>query len=1007
MAKERVHGYDSGEPVHPATRWRQRPGRLGPLDGFVPQAVRRRGGEELRRARYTLALSVIGAMAFLGIAISEGLAGTRVLAQACGAAAALLLLVPPLLKATGSTPLASNGVLLIVFSLMSSLTIASGGAHVGVLYGACIVPLAAGLLVEKRVGAAWTLALVGVLVAVAVAVQRGVDFPLRPDSAVVVIAKFRGAIALTIAVLAVTLVYESIKSRAIRDLERAFEQIRAEEGRRAASEEALRESEKRYRTLFENALVCIHEIGPDGRILSMNPVGLQILGVNTEDDVSGMPYLDIVAPADRPRVASLLDEAYAGRVCEFEFDAILGSGRRRFASSFIPLSGEDGTVAKLIGHTHDVTERTRATAELKASEQKYQDLYENAPDMYVSVDAVTAQIVECNQTLADALRTTKQEIIGRQIFDLYQPDCRAGVDQVFDSFVKSGEAEGEDLRLRRDDGTSIDVSLKVSAVRDSDGRILYSRSAWRDVSERKRAEEALRESQERLAMALDATSEGVWDWNLVTGEVLFSRRWMESLGYEPGDFPNHVSAWEALVHPDDMPRVRTALEAHFEGRTRIYECENRLLMKSGEWRPNLDRGRVVRRDANGKPLRMVGVDIDIADRKQAEEALRQASTLESLGVLAGGIAHDFNNLLVGILGNADLAGMDLPPDSPGRESLAAIKEASRKASDLTNQLLVYAGRAEPRVESLDLGAVLAESVRLVRSSLDRGVAIQYQVPPDATRIDADATQIRQVLINLLINASEALGPQQGTIRVVTGVMNATREYLAGCYVGDELPEGDYAFVEVSDDGCGMDAQTLTKIFDPFFTTKSLGRGLGLASALGIVRGHRGGVRVDSDLGRGTTFRLLFPASTSEPTETAVRAPRVDAHGTVLVVDDEKTVLSVAERMLTRLGFDVVTVTTGRDALALLRERSDPFEAVMLDVTMPQMNGELTFEELRRLRPDLPVLFCSGHSARDGAALTASRASTAFLRKPFTVVDLADALAGLLDAPEPNHPVAAD
>jgi nitrogen-specific signal transduction histidine kinase len=402
---------------------------------------------------------------------------------------------------------------------------------------------------------------------------------------------------------------------------------------------------------------------------------------------------------------------------------------------------------------------------------------------------------------------------------------------------------------------------------------------------------------------------------------------------------------------------------------------------------------------------MVGVDIDITERRRTEAALQQARKLESLGILAGGIAHDFNNLLVGILGNAELALMELPVDSPAREKLGDIQISSQHAAELTNQLLVYAGRGELLIEVSNLDDLVGETVRLVRSSLSRDVEIEYEASGDPSWINADASQIRQLVVNLLLNAAESLGSRRGTVQVRTGVMWASRAYLADCFAHPELPEGEYAFVEIQDDGCGMDRDELSRIFDPFFSTKSKGRGLGLASTLGIVRGHGGTISVDSEPGRGTTFRVALP-HTSSPQAAVADAreeTKIVAGGTILVVDDDKTVLSVATRMLSHAGFDVIEVSSGEDAVRTLRERADRISAVLLDVTMPHMSGETTFEELRKIRPGLPVLFFSGHSEEDGASLTRGRQRTAFLRKPFFLAALTQKLDELLSTDDDDSP----
>jgi signal transduction histidine kinase/CheY-like chemotaxis protein len=377
---------------------------------------------------------------------------------------------------------------------------------------------------------------------------------------------------------------------------------------------------------------------------------------------------------------------------------------------------------------------------------------------------------------------------------------------------------------------------------------------------------------------------------------------------------------------------------------------------------------------------LAGIGIE---RERMERKLLETQKLESLGVLAGGVAHDFNNLLTGILGNASLIRMELPDHAPAQEMLGDVEKLAQRAADLCRQMLAFAGKGRFVVERLDLSALVEDSERLLHLSISKNAVLSFDLQKNIPPIQADATQLRQIVMNLVINASEAIGERSGRILVSTGLMTVDRAYLTETYLSPDLPEGDYVFLEVSDNGTGMSAETLSRIFDPFFTTKFTGRGLGLAAVLGIVRGHHGALKVYSEPGRGTTFKLLLPG-VDGPAETADAenpAARAVGKGTVLVVDDEETVRAVASRMLQAQGFQVVTAPEGSKALALFREQE--FQMVLLDLTMPHMSGEETFREIRQLQPNARILLMSGYSEQEATNRFTGKGLSGFVQKPFT------------------------
>ena len=388
-------------------------------------------------------------------------------------------------------------------------------------------------------------------------------------------------------------------------------------------------------------------------------------------------------------------------------------------------------------------------------------------------------------------------------------------------------------------------------------------------------------------------------------------------------------------------------------------------------------------------------------RRQWEARLQHTQRLESLGLLAGGIAHDFNNLLTGVLGSAELALFHLPQDAPARPEVAQIVTAAHRAADLTGQMLAYSGRGTFRVQPILLSDLIREMDPLLRASVPKTCALDFHLGESLPAIEADATQLRQVLMNLIINAGEAIGDAAGVITVRVAVRECDRAYLAGGVLDQELSEGPYVSFEVTDTGCGMSAETQERMFEPFFTTKFTGRGLGLAAVLEIIRDHHGTILVTSEPGRGTRIEALFP-----PTTRPVIAPQVSApvppawrgEGTILVVDDEAHIRGVATQVLEHTGFTVVTAADGQEAVAVFREHAQTVRAVLLDLTMPHMDGAATARELRQIRPDVRVVLSSGYTEEDATRRFSDRDLVGFLQKPYTLEDLVSTIRTALESP---------
>jgi PAS domain S-box-containing protein len=554
-----------------------------------------------------------------------------------------------------------------------------------------------------------------------------------------------------------------------------------------------------------------------------------------------------------------------------------------------------------------------AHLQIEAERRKYQELFELAPDAYLTTN-LTGIIQEANQSASRLFGIANHFLTGKALAAYISTDDRTRFRALLNDARDTDSARTASFRLRTRNGLRLYAELTYSLRHDEHNMPVGFRWLIRDVTE-----------QERMAR-----------------------------------------------------QIRT-LNAELESR-------------------------VAERTADLQAAQLLSEDLfhrEQAARRAAEASeaqSRHVQKLESIGVLAGGIAHDFNNLLHVVLGNADIALSRLPKRSPAREPLEEVVRATIRAADLTRQMLAYSGKGAFVVRHLDLSSEVREMATLLRTAITKRASLVWELASNLPPVSADATQIRQIVMNLITNASDALGEEGGTITLRTGVVqpNELQDQRLGLPVqGEETdPPGEHPFVflEVSDTGLGMTPDTLQRIFDPFFSTKFAGRGLGLAAVMGIVRSHRGLIRIRTEPGKGTRFRVLFPAvegTASTPERAGAVRSEWRGSGTILVVDDEEGVREVAERMLQDLGFETIAAVDGRDALEAIEHIGETVTAVLLDISMPRMGGQETFRRLREHRPNLPIIMMSGYTEQTVAPqFTGSGPGlTAFLQKPFLAEDL--------------------
>ncbi len=610
-------------------------------------------------------------------------------------------------------------------------------------------------------------------------------------------------------------------------------------------------------------------------------------------------------------------------------------------------------------------------------------------------------VLAANAAAARLFLRAPEEMVGLGTRELAQ----AGDERVIAAFAtrnRKGRFAGA-IPMRRADGSTFEAEITSTTFTGDDGRAL-TYVFVRDVSERRAAEQALLSSEHRYRSLVETTGsvliglapDGmVTEWNR-EAERLFGWARREVLGSDYFALVREPARREAMR--DEVTRVLAGAPPR--------PREDTVVSRQGDVRVVL--WTVTRLlDVQGRASGVIASGQDITERKRIEAQMQHAQKLESLGVLAGGIAHDFNNLLVGILGNTSLALMDVGAETELHEILRDVETAALRAADLTKQMLAYSGRGRFVVRPLDLSALVEEMAHLLHSSISKRAALRFDFAPDVPTVEADGTQLRQVVMNLITNASDALNGENGEIVLRTAVCWADREALRSPYLDYEPEPGAYALLEVSDTGIGMTPETLQRIFDPFFSTKFTGRGLGLAATLGIVRGHRGTIAVESAPGEGTTFRVYLPLSLAEAATVPAgplgddgprEAPEPGTAGVALVVDDDPTVSDVARQMLERRGYEVVVAADGIEGLSRFHQRLGEWRLALVDLTMPRMGGVELADAIRAVDGALPVVLMSGYSEGEVARRVPPTMVSACIQKPFRLEELDAVLRAALPSP---------
>lgn len=783
---------------------------------------------------------------------------------------------------------------------------------------------------------------------------------------------------------------------------------------RKRGEEALRQSEEKLRNIIENSTNAFFSHTTDHYITYLSPQIKKILGYSPKEALRKWTELVSDNPLNATGFETTEKAIRTGKSQPlYELELVAKNGRKVWVEVNESPVVVDGKTTMIVGALQDISERKLSEAALRKSEERFKGIANNLPGVVFQFYARSNGEIGLSYVSDRSL-----DILGidNEADDFFTygishiaPEYRESFSASIDEAIQKVGRWDFTARYIKPDGEEIFIRGVSQPEPHGNGKEIVFNGVLLDITEQRRAEEALKESEERFRSMIQNSSDIIVIMNersIITYETPSVSR---VLGYEPGHLIGKTPY--DFIHPEDLEPTTTSLLEVYDDSNPGTPTEIRFLKADNSW---------VHLEAIGRNLMgfpgINGIVItarDITDRKKVENEriemerrFQHAQKLESLGVLAGGIAHDFNNLLMAILGNLDLSQIDIAADSRSKHFIDQARYAARRAADLTNQMLAYSGKGKFDLKTFDLSELVEEMARLLKASIAKTVTLNLQMGRNMPYMTADPGQIQQIVMNLIVNASEAIGDRPGVVTITTDVKECDEACMEQSRLKEKPPAGLYVFIEVRDTGCGMDEQTQERLFDPFFSTKFTGRGLGMAAVLGIVRGHRGAIIVESNPGQGTAIRVMFPTlitgkKSSDPGKSngnmgePEEEQDLPATGTILLVDDEDMVLDLCSAMVERLGYKVITASDGKEAVEVFKKHSDEIDCVILDLTMPRMDGIEAFVGLKSIRSDITVIISSGYSEQEVELRFQGKEPAGFIKKPFELKKLRNELARVL------------
>jgi two-component system, cell cycle sensor histidine kinase and response regulator CckA len=773
--------------------------------------------------------------------------------------------------------------------------------------------------------------------------------------------------------------------------------VTALERERAAAAAALRAREAQYRAIVENGLLMFCRFRRDGVLTFVNDTCCRLLG-EPREQLLGRNVRSTAN--DAWLLASVFGEATSidSRVTT-EHHTVAPDGTTRWTRwTYREVVNEATGDAEIEAVGRDVTTEHKTAADREALALRNWAIVAALGDVVYDWRAEDGRL-EWDGDVAQVLGYPADGIgahLDGWVAHVH-PDDRAGMLAALERATRDNALYDHEYRFRRGDGSWVWIQDRAVTFA-GEGRLKRMIGVLRDVTERKEAEQALRDSETRFRMAAELSSDLIYEWDIAANRIVGSGR-VRDMFDAPPPIESTMEGWTELVHPDDRARVRAAIDAHLT-HGMPFQQQYRVLHPDGV-RTWTDRATTIR-DTEGHPIRWYGVRTDVTTQVGLEQQLRQSQKMESVGLLAGGVAHDFNNLLQVIQGFTALAQDDALPEPERQGSLRQVSQAADRAAALTRQLLAFGRRQPLRIADADLADLVAQLLKMVRRLIGEHIEVDFTAAAGSLAVRCDRSQIEQVLMNLCLNARDAM-PRGGRLTIAVDEWRAHRR---DTLLRPGLRDGHYARLRVTDVGCGMDETTRRRAFEPFFTTKPEGHGtgLGLAVAYGVVKQHDGYIDVESTPGGGSTFTVLLPlqapAVTPEVGVSPVRAG-MSGHEVILLAEDEAAVRSLGEHVLRRAGYRVLTARDGADAIRVFNAHEDEIALAVLDAVMPRLSGQDVARAIVDRRPTIPVLLCSGYPGSPSDIALSGAA--AFLAKPWRPAQLLGQVRQLLDGVEGHSP----
>ena len=791
---------------------------------------------------------------------------------------------------------------------------------------------------------------------------------------------------------------ERVKERTA-DLVAANEHLQREVVERRVVEVELRQSEEKYRLIFEHSPFGVFHFDVTGTITACNDNFVRIIGSSREK----LTGLNTIRDIKDEKIIAAIKEALSGRMGHYEdyYSSVTAGKITPVKCEFAPILSQDGGVTGGIGLVEDITDRKTAEEALQKSEELFRLAFQTSPDAVSIRTLKDGLFVDVNDGFTSLMGYSRHEAVGKSSTDLgiwTDPENRP---RLVRTLQEDGHVQNLEAKFRIKDGrlkTGL-MSARVFMLKGEPHLL----AIVRDIEEWIKTQEALRESEERYRAIFNNAAAGI---NLTDREGRFievNSTSASMYGYTQEELLGLT--FYDLTHPEDVDASRRELLPLQQGTKDSYRLEKRYVRKDGKviW---AELSVSALRDASGEYAATLAVVVDITERKKSEQEreslqrqLLQAQKMEAIGTLAGGIAHDFNNLLQAILGYAELLLMKKEPKDPDRKKLEVIQHAARDGADLVARILTFSRKGESKARPMDLNDEIRRVEKLLRRTLPKMIRIDLLLADDIRTIDADPAQIEQVMLNLGVNAQHAL-PEGGRLIIETSNVSLSDE-SASAHLGAK--PGNYVLLTVSDTGLGMPPEVLDRIFEPFFTTKTNGEGtgLGLAMVHGIVAQHGGYIRCYSEPGVGTSFKMYFPVSSAELRSDLAVTGEMPASGseTVLLVDDDDRVREMAGQVIEMGGYTVLVARSGEEALVKFRDRKVEISLVILDLSMPGMGGKLCLEELLRIDPDARVIVTSGYSSDALTHHKKGSGARGFIIKPYDAKGILEAIRKVLDRGE--------